>query len=166
MDETNQIILVGISFPIHFKITDSKSTLNMTPEQVTLVKESWEKVKPISEQAAELFYGRLFTLDPSLRSLFKGDMSEQGKKLMSTITLAVTSLDRLETILPTVQALGRKHAVEYEVPDSSYATVGEALIWTLGQGLGDDFTEDVKEAWLLTYTTLSGAMLSGKSAAA
>ena len=138
----------------------------MTPEQVTLVKESWEKVKPISEQAAELFYGRLFPLDPSLRALFKGDMSEQGKKLMSTITLAVTSLDRLETILPTVQALGRKHAVEYEVPDSSYATVGEALIWTLGQGLGDDFTEDVKEAWLLTYTTLSGAMLSGKSAAA
>tara|TARA_R110002072_G_scaffold185325_1_gene342181 strand:- start:15667 stop:16176 length:510 start_codon:yes stop_codon:yes gene_type:complete len=157
---------VGILFPIHFNFTDSKSTLDMTPEQVTLVKESWEKVKPISEQAAELFYGRLFTLDPSLRALFKGDMSEQGKKLMSTITLAVTSLDRLETILPTVQALGRKHAVEYEVPDSSYATVGEALIWTLGQGLGDDFTEDVKEAWLLTYTTLSGAMLSGKSAAA
>jgi hemoglobin-like flavoprotein len=164
--DATQNQFVGISFPIHFNFTDSKSTLDMTPEQVTLVKESWEKVKPISEQAAELFYGRLFTLDPSLRALFKGDMSEQGKKLMSTITLAVTSLDRLETILPTVQALGRKHAVEYEVPDSSYATVGEALIWTLGQGLGDDFTEDVKEAWLLTYTTLSGAMLSGKSAAA
>ncbi|MCR9206820.1 MAG: globin domain-containing protein [bacterium] len=164
--DATQNQFVGISFLIHFNFTDSKSTLDMTPEQVTLVKESWEKVKPISEQAAELFYGRLFTLDPSLRALFKGDMSEQGKKLMSTITLAVTSLDRLETILPTVQALGRKHAVEYEVPDSSYATVGEALIWTLGQGLGDDFTEDVKEAWLLTYTTLSGAMLSGKSAAA
>ncbi|EKK01678.1 hemoglobin [Rhodopirellula baltica SH28] len=164
--DATQNQFVGILFPIHFNFTDSKSTLDMTPEQVTLVKESWEKVKPISEQAAELFYGRLFTLDPSLRALFKGDMSEQGKKLMSTITLAVTSLDRLETILPTVQALGRKHAVEYEVPDSSYATVGEALIWTLGQGLGDDFTEDVKEAWLLTYTTLSGAMLSGKSAAA
>ncbi|MCC9640718.1 globin domain-containing protein [Rhodopirellula sp. JC740] len=138
----------------------------MTPEQVAMVKDSWEKVKPISEQAAELFYGRLFTLDPSLRSLFKGDMSEQGKKLMSTISLAVASLDRLETILPTVQELGRKHAVEYAVPDSSYATVGEALLWTLGQGLGDDFTDEVKEAWTLTYTTLSGAMLSGKAAAA
>ncbi|EMI57478.1 globin family protein [Rhodopirellula sallentina] len=138
----------------------------MTPEQVTLVKDSWEKVKPISEKAAELFYDRLFTLDPSLKSLFKGDMSEQGKKLMATISLAVASLDRLETILPTVQALGKKHAVEYEVPESSYATVGEALIWTLGQGLGDDFTDDVKEAWLLTYTTLSAAMLSGTEEAA
>ncbi|MCM2369566.1 globin family protein [Aporhodopirellula aestuarii] len=138
----------------------------MTPEQVTLVKESWEQVKPISEQAAELFYGRLFTLDPSLKSLFKGDMSEQGKKLMATISLAVASLDRLETILPTVQALGQKHAAQYNVPESSYATVGEALIWTLGQGLGEGFTEDVKEAWLLTYTTLSNAMLSGTEAAA
>lgn len=131
----------------------------MTPEQVKLVQESWESVKPISEQAAELFYGRLFELDPSLKPLFKGDMKEQGRKLMSTITLAVSSLNNLESILPAVQNLGRKHSQEYGVPDSSYATVGEALLWTLGQGLGDAFTADVEKAWELTYTTLANAML-------
>ena len=130
----------------------------MTPEQVTMVKESWESVVPIADKAAELFYGKLFELDPSLRPLFKGDMTEQGKKLMSTIGLAVGSLDKLEEITPAIQNLGRKHAVEYKVPDSSYATVGEALLWTLGQGLGDAFTPEVKEAWTLTYTTLAAVM--------
>lgn len=134
----------------------------MTPEQIKLVQTSWEKVKPISEQAAELFYGRLFTLDPSLKSLFKGDMKEQGKKLMATLNLAVTSLTKLETILPAVEDLGRRH-VQYGVPDESYATVGEALLWTLGQGLGDDFTSEVEAAWAETYTTLSSVMLNAAS---
>lgn len=135
----------------------------MTPEQVALVKESWEKVVPIAPKAAELFYSKLFELDAELKPLFKGDMTEQGKKLMSTIGICVSSLDRLEDILPTVQNLGRKHATEYSVPDSSYATVGEALLWTLEQGLGEAFTEEVKEAWTLTYTTLAGVM-TGASA--
>lgn len=130
----------------------------MTPEQIELVQASWDKVKSISEQAAELFYGRLFTLDPSLKPLFKGDMKEQGRKLMATLNLAVTSLTKLETILPAVQDLGRRH-VQYGVPDESYQTVGEALLWTLEQGLGDDFTDDVREAWTQTYVTLSTVML-------
>ncbi|MCA9137170.1 MAG: hypothetical protein KDB00_10435 [Planctomycetales bacterium] len=130
----------------------------MTPQQIELVQSSWEKVKPISEQAAELFYGRLFELDPSLKPLFKGDMKEQGKKLMATLNLAVTSLTRLEDILPAVQDLGRRH-VKYGVPDESYQTVGQALLWTLGQGLGDAFTDDVKQAWTITYVTLSNVML-------
>ncbi|QDT13714.1 globin family protein [Planctomycetes bacterium K23_9] len=130
----------------------------MTPNQITLVQGSWEKVKPISDKAAELFYGRLFELDPELRPLFKGNMQEQGKKLMATLNLAVASLTKLDTILPAVQELGRKH-VKYGVPLSSYATVGEALLWTLGQGLGDEFTDDVKEAWTLTYVTISNVMI-------
>ena len=131
----------------------------MTPEQITLVQSSWEKVKPIVDTAAELFYGRLFELDPSLKPLFKGDMKEQGKKLMATLNLAVSSLTRLETILPAVQDLGRRH-VQYGVPDQSYETVGEALLWTLEKGLGEEaFTDDVKEAWTITYVTLSKVML-------
>lgn len=130
----------------------------MTPEQISLVQTSWEKVKPISEQAAELFYGKLFELDPSLKPLFKGDMKEQGRKLMATLNLAVTSLTKLEDILPAVQELGRRH-VKYGVPDQSYQTVGQALLWTLGQGLGDEFTEDVEAAWTTTYVTLSTVML-------
>ncbi|TWU50840.1 Bacterial hemoglobin [Rubripirellula tenax] len=131
----------------------------MTPDQITLVQDSWAQVKPVSEQVAELFYGRLFELDPSLKSLFKGDMTEQGKKLMATLNLAVTSLTKLETILPAVKDLGRRH-VQYGVPDSSYATVGEALLWTLDKGLGEAFTEDVKAAWTETYVTLSNVMLN------
>ena len=133
----------------------------MTPEQVTLVKVSWEQVKPISETAAELFYGRLFELDPSLKPLFKtDDMKEQGRKLMATIGVAVSSLERLDEILPTVQALGNKHAHQYNIPDSSYETVGQALLWTLGKGLGDAFTDDTREAWTLTYTTLADVMIA------
>lgn len=130
----------------------------MTPESIALVQDSWAKVKPISDQAAELFYGRLFELDPSLKPLFKGDIKEQGKKLMATLNLAVTSLTKLEAILPAVQDLGRRH-VQYGVPDESYATVGEALLWTLDKGLGDAFTEPVKDAWTETYVTLSNVML-------
>ncbi len=131
----------------------------MTPEQINLVQTSWGQVKPISEQAAELFYGRLFELDPSLKPLFKGDMKDQGKKLMATLNLAVMSLTKLDDILPAVQDLGRRH-VQYGVPDESYQTVGEALLWTLEKGLGDAFTEEVKQAWTITYETLSTVMLN------
>lgn len=130
----------------------------MTPHQIELVQMSWNKVKPISDQAAELFYGKLFELDPSLKSLFKGDMKEQGKKLMATLNLAVMSLTKLDTILSAVKELGRKH-VQYGVPDQSYATVGQALLWTLDQGLGDEFTDEVKAAWTETYATISNVML-------
>ncbi|MEM9646236.1 MAG: globin family protein [Planctomycetota bacterium] len=130
----------------------------MTPEQIELVQSTWNQVKPISDKAAELFYGRLFELDASLKPLFKGDMTEQGKKLMATLNLAVTSLTKLEAILSAVQDLGRRH-VQYGVPDESYQTVGAALLWTLEQGLGDAFTEEVKEAWTITYTTISQVML-------
>ena len=130
----------------------------MTPERIELVQSTWQQVKPISEQAAELFYGRLFTLDPSLKPLFKGDMKEQGKKLMDTLNVAVTSLTKLETILPTVRDLGRRH-VQYGVLDEHYATVAQALLWTLEQGLGDAFTDEVKDAWTETYTVLSSVMI-------
>ena len=134
----------------------------MTPEQVSLVKTSWAKVVPIAPQAAELFYGRLFELDPSVKPLFKGDMQEQGKKLMTTISTVVNSLDNLEPMLPAVQDLGRRH-VGYGVSDAHYDTVGSALLWTLEQGLGAEFTANVKQSWTEAYTALAGVM---KAAAA
>jgi hemoglobin-like flavoprotein len=129
----------------------------MTPEQLTMIKESWAKVEPIADKAAELFYGKLFELDPALKPLFKGDMEEQGKKLMRMISTAVNGLDRLETIVPAVQDLGRRH-VAYGVKDKDYDTVAAALIWTLGQGLGDAFTDELKDAWVETYTVLATTM--------
>lgn len=129
----------------------------MTPEKIKLVQESWVKVVPIKDTAAELFYGKLFELDPSLRPMFKGDMQEQGRKLMAIIGTAVNALDKLDTIVPAVQDMGRRH-VGYGVKEEHYDTVGEALIWTLGAGLKDDFTEDTKAAWIEVYTLVAGTM--------
>lgn len=137
----------------------------MTPEQVTLVKESWAQVVPIAEQAAELFYAKLFELDPTLREMFPNDMQDQGRKLMATISTAVSALDRLDTIVPTVQELGRRH-VGYGVKEEHYETVGAALLWTLEQGLGEAFTPPVKAAWTETYTLLAATMKTAARAAA
>jgi len=129
----------------------------MTPEQVTLIKTTWKEVFPISEKAAELFYGKLFELDESLKPLFNGDMKEQGAKLMKMINTVVNSLDKLDTIVPAVQSLGERH-VGYGVTDEHYDTVAAALLWTLGQGLGEAFTDDVKEAWTAAYVILATTM--------
>lgn len=129
----------------------------MSPEQISLVKSSWQQLLPIKDTAAHLFYTRLFELDPVLRGMFKDDMAEQGHKLMTMINTVVNNLDQLGPILGAVEDLGRRH-VRYGVKDRDYDTVGEALIWTLGQGLGEHFTPAVKLAWVNAYTTLSTAM--------
>lgn len=137
----------------------------MTPEQVLLVKSSWAQALPIADKAAELFYGKLFELDPSLKPLFKGDMVEQGKKLMKMINTAVNGLDRLNEIVPAVQQLGIRH-ISYGVRDEHYDTVGTALLWTLEAGLGEAFTEETKEAWATVYGILADTMKSAAAEAA
>jgi len=129
----------------------------MTPEEIALVRGSWQQVLPISDSAAKLFYGQLFELDPSLRSLFKGDMVEQGRKLMTMINMVVMSLDNLAPLLGAVEDMGRRH-VGYGVTEAHYGTVGSALLWTLGKGLGEQFTPPVEAAWTEAYTTLASAM--------
>ena len=137
----------------------------MNPRQIGLIKESWAKVYPIADKAAELFYAKLFELDPELQKLFPTDMTEQGRKLMTMINVAVSSLDNLAAVVPAVQESGRRH-VNYGVKDEDYDTVGEALIWTLGAGLGDDFTDDVKQAWVEVYTLLAATMKEAANSAA
>ena len=129
----------------------------MTPEQKCLVQSSFAHVLPIADTAARLFYGRLFELDPSLRPMFHGDMTEQGKKLMDMLRVAIAGLDRLDRLVPAVQALGRRH-VAYGVRDEHYATVAAALLWTLEQGLGDRFTPAHRDAWVAVYTILATTM--------
>jgi hemoglobin-like flavoprotein len=138
----------------------------MTSEQKSLVQESWTHVAPIAATAAALFYDRLFRLDPSLRSLFSAtDMKEQGRKLMQMLAVAVKGLDNLDQLVPAVQALGRRH-VTYGVRDEHYATVGEALLWTLEKGLRDRFTAAVREAWTQAYHTLASVMQAAQAEAA
>jgi hemoglobin-like flavoprotein len=131
----------------------------MTPTQIGLIRDSWAAVEPIADTAAGLFYDRLFALDPAIERLFRRtDMAGQRKILMQTLTVVVKSLDKLDTIVPAVQALGRRHA-GYGVRESHYATVGEALLWTLEQGLGEALTPDVRDAWTIAYTTLATVMI-------
>jgi hemoglobin-like flavoprotein len=134
----------------------------MTEEQQALIRGSFAKVAPNAEAVAAAFYARLFELDPSLRPLFKGDMAAQGRKLMAMIGTAVANLHQLGTVVPAVQKLGERH-VQYGVKDADYATVGSALLWTLEQGLGDDFTPAMREAWTECYTTLAGVMQQAAS---
>ena len=132
----------------------------MNPQQIDLVQKSFGDVKPIAATAAELFYSRLFTLDPSLRGMFKGDIARQGQMLMSMIGAAVAGLKNLETLAPVVRQLGARHA-GYGVRTEHYATVGSALMWTLEQGLGAKFTPAVREAWTAAYALLSEVMQLG-----
>jgi hemoglobin-like flavoprotein len=129
----------------------------MDAKVIELVQGSFEKVKPISEAAAEIFYSKLFEKDPSLRPLFKGDMKEQGRKLMSMLAFAVGGLTKLEQLVPAVQELGKRHS-GYGVTDQMYDTVGASLLETLEAGLGADFTPEVKAGWVEVYTTLATVM--------
>jgi len=132
----------------------------MTPEQKQLVKDSWEKVIPISETAADLFYTRLFETAPEVKPYFKGDMKEQGQKLMTMINVAVNGLDNIEALVEPLKGLGKRH-VDYGVKKEDYDSVGAALLWTLEQGLGDAFTDEVKEAWTITYGTVASVAIDG-----
>jgi hemoglobin-like flavoprotein len=136
----------------------------MTPEQVQLVQDSFKKVMPIAGTAADLFYDRLFAIAPEVRSLFPSDLTEQKKKLMQMLATAVTNLHQVEKILPAVENLGRRH-VSYGVTPKHYEPVGAALLWTLEQGLGADFTSPVKEAWTETYKTVAGVMTKAAESA-
>ena len=129
----------------------------MTSAQKRLVQDTFATIAPIADDAAVLFYRRLFELDPSLQRMFRGDMAEQRKRLMQMIAVAVKGLDRLDQLVPAVQDLGRRPA-GYGVEDRHYETVGAALLWTLEKGLGDAFTAEVREAWTTVYGILATTM--------
>ena len=130
----------------------------MTPEQVTLVQQSFGKVAPIADQAAVVFYDRLFEIAPQVKAMFPADMTEQRKKLMATLAVVVNGLSNLESILPAAAALAQRH-VAYGAKAEHYPVVGSALLWTLEKGLGDGWTPDIASAWTAAYGTLSGFMI-------
>ncbi|HYM00912.1 MAG TPA: globin family protein [Blastocatellia bacterium] len=136
----------------------------MTSEQKALVQSSFSQVMLISHLAAGLFYDRLFELDPTLRALFKSDMREQQRKLMQMLEVVVKGLDNLDTLIPAVEALGKRH-VSYGVTEDHYETVGRALIDTLETGLGSKFTPNVREAWMAAYGLLASVMKQSTAAA-
>lgn len=133
----------------------------LSDKDISLVRETLTLVLPIADAAAEMFYQHLFEIAPEVKPLFKGDMKKQGAMLMSSIKLAVDNINKPEVLLPAIQKLGERHA-QYRVQEDHYTTVGQALLWTLEQGLADAFTDDVKKAWAATYTTLACEMIKAQ----
>ena len=137
----------------------------MSPEQRAIVHETWQQVVPIADTAAALFYERLFEIDPDVRTLFRhADMANQRQKLIAAIGIVVDGLDRLDALVPTIAALGRRHAGD-GVTDAHYDMVGAALLWTLERGLGEAWTPAVAGAWTAAYTTIADVMRAAGSAA-
>ena len=131
----------------------------MTPSQIKLVQDSFAQVAPVSDQAANLFYDRLFEVAPSVRALFPDDLTEQRKKLMMTLAVVVNGLTNLEAVLPAASALAKRH-VGYGAKPEHYPVVGGALLFTLEKGLGADWTPELAAAWTAAYGTLSSYMIS------
>lgn len=130
----------------------------LSAEQIRLIKDSWYRVLPIKDKAAEMFYARLFELDPGVKPLFKGKLDFQGDKLMTTLNVVVNSLDDLSAIEEMLQEMGKRHII-YGVEAAHYETVGAALLWVLQQGLGEYFTEEVGEAWTIAYGLVATTMI-------
>jgi hemoglobin-like flavoprotein len=136
----------------------------LTPDDVALVRASFAKVAPIKDTAADLFYDRLFEIAPQVRGLFPNDLAAQKGKLMAMIATAVGGLDDLPALVPAVKALGARHA-GYGARPEHYQPVAEALLWTLGKGLGDAYTPDVAAAWAKVYGVLAATMQAGAAEA-
>lgn len=136
----------------------------MNPESTQLVRSSWRQVEAIGPAAAALFYENLFGADPRLRPLFKGDMARQGERLLQMIGAAVAGPDDLRALQPVLADLARRH-VGYGVQEAHYATVGAALLKTLAQGLGEEFTPPVREAWTQVYGLVSRVMIDAARSA-
>lgn len=132
----------------------------LSPSEIRLVQDTFAAVEPIADDAAALFYGRLFEIDPSTKPLFKGDMTEQGRKLMAVLKTAVASLEKLDKLVPAVKVMGQRHHA-YGIQPNHYESVANALLWTLQQGLQDTYTPAVEAAWAKTYGILADVMQQG-----
>ncbi|OUR89717.1 hemin receptor [Gammaproteobacteria bacterium 42_54_T18] len=129
----------------------------VTQRQITLVQTSFAKVEPIAEQAADIFYTKLFEYDPKLKPLFKSDIKAQGRKLMATLKVATAGLNDLNTLVPVLHQLAERH-VNYGVKAADFTPVGNALLYALHQGLGDKFTDEVRQAWVEVFRLVATTM--------
>src|SRR6202158_1999984 len=152
-------VVLYLPFPASAARDRKRQERKMIPDQIKLVQQSFAKVAPISEQAAVIFYDRLFEIAPSVKSMFPADLTEQRKKLMATLAVVVNGLGNLESVLRAASALAKRH-VSYGAKAEHYPVVGAALLWTLEKGLGEAWTPEVADAWGTAYGTLSGYMIS------
>lgn len=132
----------------------------MTIQEIILVKKTWRKLMMVDPiLVGDLFYTKLFTDNPRIRNLFPQDMTAQNKKLTDMLTSIITSIDHIDDLKKDIDDMARRH-VNYNVKPEHYDLVGKSLLWTLERGLGSDWNQDVKNAWVSCYTTLAEQMLA------
>jgi hemoglobin-like flavoprotein len=131
----------------------------LTPKQKMLVRHTFSKITGKSQEVSQTFYNRLFEIAPELKPLFKDDVKEQGMKLMQMISVVVMSLDKLDTLMPSIEAMGQRH-ITYGVKKEDYAIVGDALLWALEQFLANEWTFEIQEAWGEVYQLMSDTATS------
>ena len=131
--------------------------MSMTPHQIELVQSTFRSVQPMASTAAEIFYKRLFEIEPTATALFKGDMRQQGHKFMQVLAIAAGGLSNLPTLVPIIQQLGLRH-VGYGVRAEPYESARQALLWMLALTLQDAYTEEVRSAWTTAFVMLAGVM--------
>ena len=136
----------------------------LSPRQIQLITTSFETLVQDAEGVSDLFYRRLFVLEPGLRPLFKHDRHVQGHKLMVMLGSVVANLDRLESVIPMLHQLGARHVGD-RVEDRHYATLAQVLLWTLEDGLRSAFTAEVREAWTALYGFVEQTIKEGARAA-
>jgi hemoglobin-like flavoprotein len=137
--------------------------LNAT--QVALIKKSWKALRGVDPKLiGDIFYSKLFADNPSLRKMFPQKMDEQYRKLIDMLSTIVARLDQLDALTDDITAMARRH-VEYGVRPAHYRLVGNALLWTLKNGLGRDWTPETEEAWKKCYTILADTMINASSSA-
>ena len=131
----------------------------MTDAEIRLVKQSWRTLRAIDPGiVGDLFYSKLFMANPSLRNLFPKKMDEQYSKLMDMLSVIIARLDRMDELDDDIAAMARRH-IQYGVRPAHYKLVGNALLWTLRQGLGQDWTLEVEQAWTKCYSNLADTMM-------
>lgn len=138
--------------------SQSRELFGVSQEQKVLVQESFKVVEKISDVAADIFYQRLFDIEPELRSLFSEDLREQKTKLMGALKVLVNTLDNPDKLIPILEDMGRKHKT-YGVVEDHFVPVADALVWTLEEGLGAGFTEEVRHAWTALYSAIASIMI-------
>jgi hemoglobin-like flavoprotein len=131
---------------------------SLSADEIERVRNSFDRLWPMSSRTADLFYERLFEIAPGVRPMFRPDMDEQKRKFISTLAVIVGTLDDTTRLVPLTVALARQHS-DYGIQAKHYDVVGQALLWSLEQGLGQDWTPSLADSWSKAYGIVSGFMI-------
>ncbi|MEO1094155.1 MAG: globin family protein [Cyanobacteria bacterium J06638_28] len=130
-------------------------------DKLRLLEDSFAKIKPNAMAFSECFHRHLFANHPEVKPMFdEVSLELQEKKLVASLALIVENLHNPEALAHALQALGAYHVTKGTLPEQ-YPHIGQALLQAFEEYLGQDWTDEVAQAWMGAYKTISDIMLSG-----